>query len=81
VIALVTCRAARDLDTDLPLLERELPEGMVVSWDDDTVDWAAFGVVILRSAWDYHQRRDEFLTWARHVAQVSMLWNPIEVIE
>ena len=81
MIALVTCHAALDLDTDLPLLVRELPEAAVVSWDDDTVDWEAFRVVIIRSAWDYHQRSDEFLAWARHVARVSTLWNPLDVIE
>ena len=81
MLALVTCRAARGLDTDLPLLQRELPEGTVVAWDDPAVDWGAYSVAIVRSAWDYHTRRDEFLGWARHVSAVSTLWNPIEVIE
>ena len=42
MIALVTCRAAREHDTDLPLLTAELPEAGVVVWDDPAVDWAAF---------------------------------------
>jgi glutathione synthase/RimK-type ligase-like ATP-grasp enzyme len=81
VLALVTCRAARDLDTDLPLLGCELPEAAVVAWDDPTVDWGSFSAAIIRSTWDYHRRRDEFLGWARGVSAVTTLWNPIEVIE
>lgn len=81
MLALVTCRAAADLDTDLPLLRRELPEAAVVAWDDPGVDWGACSIAIVRSAWDYHTRRDEFLRWARHVSAVSTLWNPIDLIE
>ena len=80
MLALVTCLAARHLDTDLPLLQRELPDATVVEWDS-TIDWAAFDVVIIRSTWDYHERRTEFLDWARHVESVSALWNPVELIE
>lgn len=81
MLALVTCRAAVHLDTDLPLLTRELPEATVVSWDDPLVDWNAFDVAVIRSTWDYHSRRDDFLRWAHHVSDVSKLWNPIDVIE
>lgn len=81
VLALVTCRAARDVDTDLPLLQRELSDAQVVAWDDDAVDWSTFSVVVLRSPWDYHQRRDDFLAWAADVCAVADLWNPLSVIE
>ena len=81
MLALVTCRAALDLDTDLPLLRRELPEATVVAWDDPGVDWSAHSVAIVRSAWDYHTRREDFLRWARHVSDVSTLWNPVDLIE
>ena len=81
MLALVTCRAALGLDTDLPLLQRELPEATVVAWDDPTIDWSEFSVAIVRSTWDYHTRHDDFLRWARHVSDVSTLWNPVEVIE
>ncbi len=80
MLALVTCRAAADLDTDLPLLHRELPEASVVAWDDPTVDWGACSIAIVRSTWDYHTRRPDFLRWARHVSDVSTLWNPIDLI-
>lgn len=81
MLALVSCRAALAFDTDLPLLERELPDATVVCWDDPSVDWSSFAVTVVRSAWDYHARLDDFLRWAKHVDRVSTLWNPIDVIE
>ena len=39
-------------------------EARWVLWDDPSVDWAE-GLVALRSTWDYEQRREEFLGWAR----------------
>jgi glutathione synthase/RimK-type ligase-like ATP-grasp enzyme len=81
VLALVTCRAALGLDADLPLLQRELPSATVAAWDDPSIDWGSFSVAVVRSTWDYHVRRDEFLRWARHVGEVSTLWNSFEVIE
>lgn len=45
VIALVTARAARDLDEDLPPLEVALgatgAEVHVADWDDPEVNWAS----------------------------------------
>jgi glutathione synthase/RimK-type ligase-like ATP-grasp enzyme len=81
VLALVTCRAAREFDADLPLLQAELPSASIVEWDDHTIEWHRFDVVVIRSAWDYHRRRDRFLAWARHVTDVAALWNPLSVIE
>jgi glutathione synthase/RimK-type ligase-like ATP-grasp enzyme len=37
-----------------------------VQWDDPTVDWSA-GLVAVRSTWDYEERHEEFLDWARTV--------------
>ena len=33
-------------------------------WDDPAVDWGRFDRVVVRSAWDYTFKRDEFLAWA-----------------
>jgi len=32
-------------------------------WTDPEVDWGGFDAAIVRSTWDYHLRRDEFLDW------------------
>ncbi|MAT04851.1 MAG: hypothetical protein CL424_07395 [Acidimicrobiaceae bacterium] len=82
MIALVTCADARDLDADLPLLLEHLEgEAEVVVWDDPSVDWSSYAAVIIRSAWDYPRRRDEFLAWAHRVAGATQLWNPADVLE
>lgn len=80
MLALVTCGAARSLDTDLPLLAGELPEAEIVVWDDATVEWGGFDAVVVRSTWDYHERRDDFLAWATHVEARTTFWNPTELI-
>jgi len=49
-------------------------------WDDPAVDWAGISVCVIRSAWDYHHRLDEFVAWAERVASVSNLWNSAEVV-
>ncbi len=84
-VALVTAAAARALDEDmLPLLAALAARDLVACdavWDDPEVDWRRFAAVVVRSTWDYFSRRDEFLAWARRVAAVSRLHNPVEVLE
>jgi glutathione synthase/RimK-type ligase-like ATP-grasp enzyme len=46
-------------------------------WDDPAVDWTAFGLVVVRSAWDYAERWREFLAWA---GRVPRLENPLPVL-
>jgi glutathione synthase/RimK-type ligase-like ATP-grasp enzyme len=83
-VALATCSAVRDLTADDRLLIRALePLGVRAEpavWDDAGVDWEAFDLVLIRSTWDYHHRRPEFLAWCERVAGVTALWNRLEVI-
>lgn len=83
-IALATCAALPELDPDdTPLLAALAARGVdaqAVAWDDASVDWAGFDLVVIRSTWDYAQRRAEYLEWAAHVATVSKLANPFPVI-
>jgi len=84
IIALVSARAARGLDDDMPLLEAALTRAgaqvQVVDWDDGSVDWSRFDLALLRSTWDYSQRLDEFLAWADRTALATTLLNPPEVV-
>ena len=52
-----------------------------VPWTDPTVDWSAFDAVLIRTTWDYASQRDDFVAWARRVAQQTRLFNPPHVIE
>lgn len=80
-IAFASAAPFRDLDDDLPLLldaaaQRGI-EAVIANWDDPEVDWTTYDSVIVRSCWDYINRRDEFLTWA---ASVPKLHNSYDVI-
>ncbi len=80
-VAVATSADVPALDRDGPLLLTALADaGAIVDvtvWDDPEVDWRAHDLVLLRSTWDYHLRRDEFLAWAQRCRATS---NPIGVI-
>jgi glutathione synthase/RimK-type ligase-like ATP-grasp enzyme len=46
-------------------------------WDDPEVDWQSFALVVIRSTWDYPERRGEFLAWASQLRRVS---NPLPIL-
>lgn len=52
----------------------------IASWDADGVDWHGADAVVIRSTWDYVDRRDEFLAWCDRVAEETLLFNPAEVV-
>jgi glutathione synthase/RimK-type ligase-like ATP-grasp enzyme len=67
-VALATCAALPDLDEDDRPLVTALAEldvsAAAAVWDDASVEWGRFDLVVLRSTWDYAERSDAFLTWA-----------------
>ena len=76
-VALVTARAARGLDEDLPLLLTAFAaagaNAEIVDWDDAAVDWRRFDLALLRSAWDYTERLPQFLAWVERTAAATLL--------
>jgi glutathione synthase/RimK-type ligase-like ATP-grasp enzyme len=84
LVALVTARAARGLDEDMPpLIAAFAAAGAVaeiVDWDDAAVDWASFDLALLRSAWDYAERLPQFLAWVERAAAATLLLNPPPVV-
>jgi O-ureido-D-serine cyclo-ligase len=83
-IALVSARAAQGLDEDMPPLLGALQaagaDAQAVNWDDGDVDWARFGLALLRSTWDASIRLAEFLDWSERVSKQTNLLNPVPVI-
>jgi glutathione synthase/RimK-type ligase-like ATP-grasp enzyme len=83
-IALVSARAARALDEDMPpLLGAFAAAGVraeIADWDDDSVNWAAYDAALLRSAWDYTERLPQFLDWVERTASLTRLLNPAAVV-
>jgi glutathione synthase/RimK-type ligase-like ATP-grasp enzyme len=80
-VALATCAEVPELDEDGPALVAALRarglDAAPAVWDDPTVDWEHFELVVLRSTWDYAERRDEFLAWVDGLTRVV---NPPEVV-
>jgi len=80
-VALATAAHLPALDEDGPLLRAALAatgvEAEVAVWDDGTVDWSRYDLVVVRSTWDYSARREEFLAWA---AGIPRLANPAPVL-
>jgi hypothetical protein len=63
---------------DVVMAERGIDAPWVV-WDDPDVDWAAADLVAVRSTWDYIERYEEFVAWARRVDQVGRQLNGADV--
>jgi len=80
-LAFATGRPYAAIDVDLPLLVAAAAarglDAEVAVWDDDSVDWAGYDLVVVRSCWDYLERRDAFLDWA---SAVPRLHNPADVL-
>jgi glutathione synthase/RimK-type ligase-like ATP-grasp enzyme len=80
-VAIVTCEG-NDVDPDSTLLLDALAAeglgGELVIWDDGGVDWETFDLTVVRSTWNYIDRRAEFLQWARSITRLE---NPYPVIE
>jgi hypothetical protein len=83
-IALATSAALPHLDPDdallLPALAAQGAAATAVVWDDASIDWGNFDLVVVRSAWDYAARHAEFLQWARSVPRLAnsapvLSWN------
>jgi hypothetical protein len=83
-VALATATGFVDDDVDLPHLLAALRDRDVyadaVPWDDPRCDWSAFGVVVIRSTWDYFTRLREYLAWTERVARTTTLRNPAHVV-
>jgi glutathione synthase/RimK-type ligase-like ATP-grasp enzyme len=79
-VAIVTSKGADDPDNPrlfAALSDQHMSADLVV-WDDETVRWDDYDLVVLRSTWDYPSRRAEFVQWAGAVAHLE---NPLAIIE
>lgn len=83
-LAWVTTGPARGLDEDeddaVAALRAAGPQVEVVDWDDPLVDWGQYELVVLRSAWDYPERLEEFLSWLDRIAGVTKVVNSPDLV-
>jgi glutathione synthase/RimK-type ligase-like ATP-grasp enzyme len=80
-LAIVTCAELPLLDVDdQPLVDLLAERGVTAIpavWDDPAVDWDGVDLAVLRSPWDYTDRADAFVAWARTVPRLA---NPADVL-
>jgi glutathione synthase/RimK-type ligase-like ATP-grasp enzyme len=80
-VALATCAEVAGGDEDTPALVEALAshgiEATPAVWDDVTTSWSSFELVVVRSTWDYAERRDAFLAWAAGLPRVL---NELDVL-
>jgi hypothetical protein len=71
-----------EIDPDAHLLLDALADvdidARLCVWDDASVAWSDFDVVVIRSTWDYTKDRPAFLQWARSIPR---LFNPYPIID
>lgn len=82
-VLLVTSSNWPDGEPGAPALEQALTSRGIdhrwAVWDDPEVDWSAADLVAVRSTWDYIERHEEFVAWARRVDGRTRLLNGAEV--
>ncbi len=83
-VALVTASTLPRPDPDLPLLAEAFGargvDASVVVWDDPAVRWQDFGVVVVRSTWDYLEKLARFEAWIDSTARATRLVNAAPVL-
>lgn len=84
-IGIVTDEDWPDLTDSDQLLADELEDrGHVVEpavWDDETLDWTRFDLLVVRSCFSYYETPDAFRDWLdRREASGTIVVNPVSVI-
>ena len=81
-LALATCSTVPDWEIDdrvfhAALAARSIDAPQVV-WDDQNVNWSEFDAVLIRTTWDYQDKREAFVAWAEGLA--VPLYNPADIV-
>lgn len=83
-VGLVTCLEIPEPDPDEEIQLQSVrdagADAQLIAWDDSTVDWSSFDVIVLRSCWDYPWREQEFRNWLQIADRATRVVNPVEVI-
>lgn len=84
-LALATYSKLPDItESDSTLVEplKELGiEAVPTPWDAQSIDWASFDGILLRSTWNYHHYHDRFRDWVEQLkSQDIQLFNSHDVV-
>jgi hypothetical protein len=83
-VALASCTQvpAWEVD-DRPLHAALAARGATVeqpSWDDPEVAWEGFDACLIRTTWDYMERRPAYVSWTERVAAAIPLFNAAAIV-
>ncbi len=84
-IALLTCQKIPNLleaeQQIIPKLIENKIEAKAVIWDDPTINWKNFDVLIFRNTWDYYEKQIEFDAWLAKIEKIGIkTLNSISII-
>lgn len=83
-VGLITCGAMPGLHGDdrhlLAALRQAGLEAAPLVWEDPHQDWSVPRLCVIRSAWDYCWRREQFVSWAVSAARQTELWNSAAMV-
>ena len=82
-VALLSCRDLPDWEKDdrffQNLLSEDEVDWTVVPWDE-SCDWSKFDGVLIRTTWDYVDRRTAFIFALEEISKQTVLLNSIDVV-
>jgi len=80
-VALVSCNDLPGWEVDdTPLIEALQAKNVTVhlpAWTAD-IDWNQFDISVIRTTWDYHAKKNEFVEWCKRVPRLT---NNATIIE
>jgi len=83
-IALPTCAKLPDWEVDdAPLhaaLQQRGVEVVRPVWDQPGFDWSSCAACLIRTTWDYQEKHDAYVAWAKRVSTQTRLFNPFEIV-
>ena len=72
-------------DVDLPLQLIAFANAGIdlvqAAWEDETVAWDLFDLIVVRSPWNYVEKLDSFRNWLGDRRGLTTFHNPVELIE
>lgn len=83
-IGFVTCKKLPHLisgDQNVKkYLEKQNHVVCTVIWDDPTVNWPSFDLLVTRSTWDYYKHIDAFTSWYNKLNDLNVhIFNPPDI--
>ncbi len=72
-------------DVDLPLQVVAFANAGIdlvqAAWEDETITWDSFDLIVARSPWNYVEKLDEFRKWLGDRRGLRTFHNPVELID